>query len=103
MRLIYTFVIHVCALIFEFRFDDEACKAPLQPEPVIRVSRPDLAFKLLRNFGHLIVGLSLDYVQFNKRYGYSKEGVRMIEGYLERYCCETLSKLSLQYYGKFCG
>lgn len=111
-------------LIFELRFDEKQVTEPLQPEPVICVTRPELAFRLLRNFGHLILNLNLEYIQFNYQRNFksvkgytmpedyaeeyvqfdyqrklnSVNGHTMIEDYLAEYCSETLCQLSLQYF-----
>lgn len=99
MKLNHVFL---STIIFEFRFDEKKYHQPLQPEPTICVTHPALALKMLRNFGHLIVNLSLDYIlfytpdiEFNNSCG-GIELIKMIEEYLAEYCSGTLCQLSLQ-------
>lgn len=75
-------------VILEFRFLE--CK---QSEPVICVSHPLFAVKMLRIFGHLIVNLSVDYHLF---YLGDTKPMNMMEDYLAEYCSQTLYQLSIQ-------
>lgn len=56
-----------------------------------------MAFKMLRNFGHLIVNLHVDYLFFCTPTKPSLYGcVHLFENYLSEYCSESLRQLSLQ-------
>lgn len=86
---IFTFI-----LIFRFY---EGFPQPFT-EPDICVPHQVIAFKFLRNFGHLITNLHLDYnLFFNlKKYPNQYEACKFIEHYLAEYCFESLRKISLQ-------
>lgn len=61
----------------------------LEWNPQIGISNPILAFKLLRNFGHMIRNLGIDFTVFNAKI------CAEIENYLVEYCCDSLQRLSL--------
>lgn len=96
IRLKYPIVILLTSI---FRFREELSPS----EPVICVTHPVLALKILRNFGHLILDLSVDYILFymsttqNNAVGDGRtEPRKLIEDYMAEYCSETLCQLSLQ-------
>lgn len=95
----------VLTLVSNFRF----CEEVPQPvsEPVICVSHPVMPLKLLRNFGHLITNLHIDYSLFYLRNIYTLENphyvypyvfplCKEIDHYLEEYCSESLREISFQ-------
>lgn len=67
-------------------------------EPDICVTHPLMAFKILRNFGHLIPNL---HVQFTLFYAVEKNvgpmTMKYFENYLAQYCSESLVDLSFEY------
>lgn len=82
-----------------FRF----CPEFIQPvsEPDICVAYTVIAFRILRNFGHLITNLNLEYQLFAispKRVGRVMQytGLKLIEHYLAEYCSESLRQISLE-------
>lgn len=91
----------VFTLLSNFRFCEEIPK-PVS-EPAICVSQPVMALKLLRNFGHLITNLHIDYSLFYLKNIHTLENphyvfplCKEIEHYLEEYCSESLREISFQ-------
>lgn len=84
-------------VILNFRFWEEYLVEQPILEPDICVTCPLIALKILRNFGHLITNLHLDYnlfffpdAQRNPKF------FKFIECYLAEYCSESLQQISLQ-------
>lgn len=94
-------LIKVSKTILNFRF----CEVQPQPveEPNICVTHPVTALKTLRNFGHLITNLHLEYMLFflpkKMPYNHTKF-CKFIEHYLSEYCSKSLQQISLQ--GNLC-
>lgn len=81
--------------IFTLRFSDEI--PPPFTEPDICVTHPVIALKLLRNFGHLITTLHLEYDLFFKLENQPHQPFcKIIEHYLAKYCSQSLHTISLQ-------
>lgn len=55
-----------------------------------RITNPSVTLKLLRNFGHLISDLQINFALFNVKI------CKRIENYLAEYCSKSLSFLSLR-------
>lgn len=61
----------------------------LEPNPEIFILHPIKAFKLLRNFGHMIQNLGINFASFNAKV------CTEIENYIAEFCCDSLQRLSL--------
>lgn len=61
----------------------------LEKNPEIFIKEPKLVFKILRNFGHMIRNLAIDFSFINVKC------CAEIENYLSEYCSESLQRLSL--------
>ena len=66
--------------------DDDA----LEMNPKIFMDEPILLFKLLRNFGHLIRNLKIEFSLFDTECGIA------IQSYLEEYCSDSLQRFSFE-------
>lgn len=87
----------IYTVILDFRFcEDWQQYMEQNPEPDICVTRPLIALKILRNFGHLIANLHFDYNLFYIRSRRSPEFFKFVEYYLAEHCSESLQKISLQ-------
>lgn len=74
---------------FSYFLNQEAETDALEMNPEILISNPLIALKLLRNFGHMIENLGIDFRYFNTKVSIE------IENYLARYCSDSLQRLSL--------
>lgn len=61
----------------------------MEQNPPIRIRNPIILFKLLRNFGHLIQNLGIDFSGVNVKI------CAEIENYLAQYCSDSLQRFSL--------
>lgn len=79
----------------DFRF----CEEFPQPvsEPDICVTRPVTALKFLRNFGHLITNLHVEYFLFHMlEKSRDTKFCKIVEHYMAEYCSESLRQISLK-------
>lgn len=60
----------------------------LEDNPQIFITKPVLVFKLLRNFGHMIRNLGINFRKLNAKI------CTEMENYLAKYCAESLQRLS---------
>lgn len=68
---------------------EDECYA-LKKNPKISITNPKIFLKLLRNFGHLIRNLAVNFTKLNDNL------CTGIEQYLEQYCFDSLQRLSLR-------
>lgn len=61
----------------------------LEPNPLIIITEPIIVFKLLRNFGHLIRNLGINFAVLEAKI------CTEFENYLIKYCSDTLQRFSL--------
>lgn len=76
-NLLYVNVFFFVVVSLNFRMEEDIFSSP----PGIFVTDRLSAFKLLRNFGHLIKNLYANFLLFNVR-------AQKIEHYLDEYCSE---------------